>query len=344
MTVSALDDPLVSLQSSLESAQNSLPAASTIAPPHSGISLFDTKNELFLSYLENLTFLILFKLRDLKSPAQSTNGDARSPNGESDIPATVVQTLVELRLYLERGVRPLESRLRYQLDKVVRAAADADAATAANGAVNTRSRADSTDGDAIAMPAVDPLSFRPNPAAFRRPPAPAPALEEQEKPEAYRPPRIAPTLPPDFDSARRPPRERRPQRSALLEEFIEDELSGAPAARASIGSAMDRAGQRQRTAKERREEAERTQFEEENLTRLPGKGGKKGKRGRERDGWGGEEWSGLGRGAERLLEMTGGEGRKKRKAEGESRSAGRMGEKWETKVRRAEAKKRKKSN
>ena len=339
MTVSALNDLLTSLQGSLESAQSSLPEASKIAPPASGISLFDTKNELFLSYLEHLTFLILVKLRNLKSSAQPSNGASNSPQGESDIPTAVVQQLVELRIYLERGVRPLESRLRYQLDKVVRAAADAEtaaAATTTNGAALSRFHAG---------PEIDPLSYRPNPAAFRRPVAPAPALEDAEKPEPYRPPRIAPTLPPDFDSARRPPRERRPQRSALLEEFIEDELSGAPTTQASIGSARERAGQRQRTARERRKEDERNQYEEENMVRLPGKGGKKGKRDRERDGWGGEEWAGLGRGAERLLEMTGGGGEKKRKAEGEGgRTGGRIGERWETKVRRAEAKGRKKGH
>jgi U3 small nucleolar ribonucleoprotein protein LCP5 len=58
--------------------------------------------------------------------------------------------------------------------------------------------------------------------------------------------------------------------------------------------------------KERREEAERREYEESNFVRLPAQSKKdKAKKGRARDaGWGGEEWRGLGAGLDRIERLT----------------------------------------
>ena len=54
---------LNTLTDSLATATDSLSSTANLAPPSDGISLLDTKNELLLSYLHNLVFLIILKLR-----------------------------------------------------------------------------------------------------------------------------------------------------------------------------------------------------------------------------------------------------------------------------------------
>ncbi len=108
---------LNTLTQSLAAAHDSAPEATSIKRVSEGISLLDVKNELLLSYLQNLVFLILLKLR---------NQNGSSDQDESEVlDDAVVKKMVELRIYLEKGVRPLEGRLKYQMDKVLRAAEDA---------------------------------------------------------------------------------------------------------------------------------------------------------------------------------------------------------------------------
>ncbi|MCJ1486527.1 hypothetical protein MMC06_006704, partial [Schaereria dolodes] len=125
MAVATLPALLSTLTDSLTSADNSIPEASSAATPADGISLLDTKNELLLSYIQNLVFLIILKLRNqsVSEPHKSENGTQGASS--VDLQDQVVKKLVELRVYIEKGVRPLESRLKYQIDKVLRAAADA---------------------------------------------------------------------------------------------------------------------------------------------------------------------------------------------------------------------------
>ncbi|EOD46772.1 putative u3 small nucleolar ribonucleoprotein lcp5 protein [Neofusicoccum parvum UCRNP2] len=121
---------LSNLTASLTSAAETLPAqnedaaaaTTSFLPPKDGISLLDVKNELLLSYLQNLTFLILLKLRNSNTKSRKDSEEAEDDGGVED---EVVKKLCELRLYLEKGARPLEGKLKYQIDKVVRAADDA---------------------------------------------------------------------------------------------------------------------------------------------------------------------------------------------------------------------------
>jgi U3 small nucleolar ribonucleoprotein protein LCP5 len=57
----SLEALLATLVSSIQSASEALPTED-VSPPKEGISLLDVKNELLLSYLQNLVFLILLKL------------------------------------------------------------------------------------------------------------------------------------------------------------------------------------------------------------------------------------------------------------------------------------------
>ncbi|KAL9577833.1 MAG: hypothetical protein Q9212_006113, partial [Teloschistes hypoglaucus] len=111
---------LSSLTESLDLATECVPTIEALHPPSDGLSLFDVKNELLLSYVQNLVFLILFKLRNHTSSNNEDSSDTQPSHDD------IVKNLVSLRLYLEKGVRPLESRLKYQLDKLLLAASEAD--------------------------------------------------------------------------------------------------------------------------------------------------------------------------------------------------------------------------
>ncbi|KAF8475959.1 hypothetical protein BDZ91DRAFT_710654 [Kalaharituber pfeilii] len=104
---------LDSLTTSLSTALDSLPNPSKFLPPPNGISLLDLKNESLLSYLHALSALILLRLRSAKGAEKN------------DI-ASCVEQLVELRAMLEKGVKPVEGKLRYQIDKVVMRSLEAE--------------------------------------------------------------------------------------------------------------------------------------------------------------------------------------------------------------------------
>ncbi|KAE8443996.1 hypothetical protein EG329_001125 [Mollisiaceae sp. DMI_Dod_QoI] len=310
---------LENLQQALISATEAAEKIQAPIPPKDGISLLDIKNELFLSYLQNLVFLIILKLRHHEGDIEEQD------EGLDD---SVVKKLVELQVYLEKGVRPLESKLKYQIDKVLRAADDAkraeDAAllqkngTKAHGDEEETSEededgedgardseAESTDVADLKASQIDDLQYRPNPSSFVRPAGIADTeTNGRSEDGVYRPPRIQATAMPTTG-----PREkeaRRPNKSATLDEFVNTELSSAPLAEPSIGSTIVSGGRRSKSEKEKKEEQERREYEERNYVRLPKETKKeRAKKGGRRDaGYGGEEWRGLGEGIDRIERLT----------------------------------------
>jgi U3 small nucleolar ribonucleoprotein protein LCP5 len=304
----ALPALLDTLSKSLTSALESLPEPASTIPLRDGISLLDVKNELLLSYLQNLVFLILLKIRN-----RATDSHTDDEENLND----VVRKLVELRVYLEKGVRSLEGRLKYQIDKVIRAANDAEKASApANGARRKTTKVPREDSDQdsdenssndvmLKASEINDLQYRPNPSAFVQP-SNTVAKEDADKAKdgIYRPPRIVPTIMPTTGPKEREPR--KPKKSATLNEFISTELSATPLAEPSIGTNIVSGGRRSKSEREKREEAERLEYEETNYTRLPreSKKEKARKRGRQDAGYGGEEWRGLGEGLERIEILT----------------------------------------
>lgn len=327
LTMTVTDRSLVSLLSSLTDSLTSATSALSenserFLPPQDGISLLDVKNELLLSYLQNLAFLILFKVRDCNST---------EPSQENDLYKSVVEKLVELRVYLERGVRPIEKRLKYTIDKYLQAAQNkknAPATRTSTGHIRDPDASDVSDEDSEddvdGAPAHDPsvtaadASHAPRLAslALSTKTANAATSSPSNATGIYKPPRVTPTAMPSTDPDARPASQRK-RKSALMNEYITDELSSAPIAQPSIGSnntILDR-GRTGHTQRDVDKQRERTDYEERHFTRLPGeskaekrKARKRGEGGERRDMFGGEDWTGLGGLGDRIGKSVSGGG------------------------------------
>ena len=324
---SLLDNLTSSLSTCLSAAEppTSIFSPSSTLATKDGISLLTTKNELLVSYLQNLVFLIILKLRS----------DPEGGNERDEIGNEVVQKLVELRAYMEKGIKPLEGKLRYQIEKVVRAAEDVErrkvgkTKAKANGIVHQDEDASGTDEDNDhdneegdeEQNDLDDLSYRPNPSALQLK-APAQTRSASNPKDnntsgTYKPPRINPVTMPSTDplSSTARSRQSRPQKSHLLEDYISTSLSEAPTAEPSIGSSSlsrPSASRKQISQRERKEEVERRRYEEENFIRLPGlsktERKKRAKTERGRVGGfelGGEDFGGIGEVGDRVSRAVG---------------------------------------
>jgi U3 small nucleolar ribonucleoprotein protein LCP5 len=296
MAQTSLPTLLASLSQSLDSALEGTSRLTGVPPPPDGVSLLDVKNELLLSYLQNLVFLLLLKIRN-----------ARHADGSSDQEGHVVEKLVELRLYLEKGVRPLEEKLRFQLDKILRIAEDAE--RSAQRQQENDSASDDEDQEAATR--NDKLSDRQAAPGFHFV-SPAHAVgmaaAATDKTGVYRPPRFAPTAMPTTE--RRERRDRRPLKSATMDEYISNELSTAPFAQPSVGTTIVHGGRQIKTATERAEDDRRRDYEETNFVRLPKESKKDRAKRNKMEGrsskmqFGGEDWRDLGEGADRIERLT----------------------------------------
>ncbi|QPH17888.1 hypothetical protein C2857_002802 [Epichloe festucae Fl1] len=315
-TLSAL---LASLTQSLSLTQEACPKIANIEHPEDGISLLDVKNELLLSYLQNLVFLILLKLRN----AQSESAHSQK------LDEAVRSKLVELRLYLEKGARPLEEKLRFSIERFLRTAADAQ--RAADQEAKARSRNGTSKGDSGSESGQGESdeesgeetgqTHRPQPRQGNKAAAAAPNFgtliddetvkqdDRNDNPSGiYRPPKRDRVL---METGRPKDRnERRAHKSFTMDEFVNDELSAAPIAEPSIGTTIVQGGRKMKTAEERKDEAERRDYEESNFVRLPKESKKdKAKKNKasgrnDRMQFGGEEWHNLGEGIDRIDRLT----------------------------------------
>ena len=244
---------------------------------------------------------------------------------------------MELRIYTEKGVRPLEGRLKYQLDKLLLAASEASVEPAPTGAVKipitserriVESNASASDSDAeiAPRPAIPDLAYRPNPSAFARP-SDSKATRQSTSDGLYRPPRITPTALPTTDALSRK-KEVKPRKSHTLNAFIHEEMDDAPIAEPSIGAGSGLKG------REKEKEEEKRGYEETRLVRLPGE--KKKKDRRRGEGFGEDLADGLGDFDFEGLKGKGG----KRKRERDGGNEGRVGEVWENRVKKGVGRKR----
>lgn len=318
----SLIDSLSKLTSSLQAATHALPDAANSDITPDGISLLDVKSELLVSYLQNLVFLVLLQLR---SASEGREQDGAAVDGEE-----VVKKLVELRLHLEKGVRPLEGRIKYQIDKAIRAAETSARQSAPKKQAQPPKTVEngseqSEEGESDDAEEMDELAFRPNLDAFaQRPETVSETKDIGNTNGVYRPPRITPTALPSQSFDDRRTASRKPQRSHVLDDYIDNELSHAPLAQPSIGSTIVAGGRYTKSDKERREEGERTAYEEANFTRLPpmSKKEKARKAARKPLGFGGEELRGIGDGLDRIHTLTSKKGTKERMTQDGPRGSG----------------------
>lgn len=313
---------LEQLTQSLSLTREAAPALSTIEHPKDGISLLDVKNEVLLSYLENLIFLILLKIRNhKKSPSVSKEGNLNEE---------VRSKLVELRLYLEKGARPLEEKLRFSIERFLRSADDAQREEhakehQANGNARTGSESDEdesgsgSDDDEDEESEAEPQNTKRKTPHGKMTAAPKfgnlvddvtarPAQGDGAPSGVYRPPKRDRQV---MDTgARKEKVDRRPNRSRTMEEFVNSELSAAPMAEPSIGTTIVQGGRKTKTTADRAAEAERREYEETNYTRLPKESKKDKAKKASQDGssrrmqFGGEEWHDLGEGVDRIDRLT----------------------------------------
>lgn len=111
---------ITDLQQRLDDLKSSLDLESKLrsfgsSTPH-GMSLLEVKNQVLFAYCVNLLFYLTLRLNDGRLPTDESSeslGDVRTH--------PVVLRLAQLRLVLER-VRPLEKKLQYSIDKLVKEA------------------------------------------------------------------------------------------------------------------------------------------------------------------------------------------------------------------------------
>ncbi|KAL6862920.1 hypothetical protein ACO1O0_003163 [Amphichorda felina] len=320
---------LESLTQSFASVQEATSKFSAIDRPKDGISLLDVKNELLLSYLQNLVFLILLKLRNAKDD---------STKKSNEIDEAVRSKLVELRLYLEKGARPLEEKLRFSIERFLSRAHDTQReesqkkhAKKINGHSDSESESDSGSGSEEEESDDDQDSVDET-GNDRRPAPQKPTNKNKGAPRlggladdatvqpmqrgddgaptgVYRAPKRERVVM-EAPASRRDKSDRRPAKSHTMDEFVASELSTAPLAEPSIGTTIVQGGRKMKTAREQADEAERRDYEENNFVRLPAQSKKdRAKKNREsgannRMNFGGEEWHNLGEGIDRIDRLT----------------------------------------
>ncbi|KAK2675731.1 hypothetical protein RAB80_007916 [Fusarium oxysporum f. sp. vasinfectum] len=278
---------LTSLTQSLSSALEVTPKLAAIEHQKDGISLLDVKNELLLSYLQNLVFLILLKLRNSKS-----NSDKAEDDSELD---ESVRAKLKLRFSIDRFLRTADDAERERQAKEAKAAAGSD----------SEEEEDDSEEEADA----EALSHKPgNFGAMADDVTARRAERDGGAAGVYRPPKRDRAT---MDAPqRREKHDRRAGKSHTMEEFVASELSSAPLAEPSIGTTIVQGGRKMKTDAERKEEAERRDYEEMNFTRLPKESKKDRAQKAKQAGrsnrmqFGGEDWHNLGEGVDRIDRLT----------------------------------------
>lgn len=264
-----------------------------------GMSLLALKSNSLLSYVNNLALIILSHLTRLQQENVEEQKEA------------AVKASIEQRVTMEKGVKPLEKKLLYQLDKMVRSfyRMEEESAkleekvkeqSATIGRNPAHSNEDSEDESSDSEEEDDALSFRPDAAALARmAPSkqkrkPTKDVPEEESKEKYKPPKISAVAPPsaNFDDRAGPKQHNRKLQS--MEEYLQ-ETSDLPQTETSIGSTIiDKGRGGVKTSRERQKEKEIQRYEESNFTRLPHTATKKSfkqKMAERVNNFAGEDWS-----------------------------------------------------
>ncbi|GAA6041317.1 hypothetical protein JCM8097_001336 [Rhodosporidiobolus ruineniae] len=232
---------VAAVRTSAQGWKNSADTSNELTYP-SGISLLSLKNHLLLSYLHHLVSLFALKL------SSRSLADA-DPAGAA--PADVVQQLVKLRVVLEK-VAPLEQKLKYQVEKLVRKADqfDEEGAQAEEDVLN------------------DPLAFRPNPANLVLDRTASDVEDDEDAEEragVYRPPRVA-AMPYTEAPAKRKKAKRTAMPSHLVSDMSLAMSSATPYGESTTGLSVSHDPSLQSGTARHLKRVE--QYEMENFTRM----------------------------------------------------------------------------
>ncbi|CUM65015.1 uncharacterized protein PRCAT00002634001 [Priceomyces carsonii] len=255
-----------------------------------GVSLLALKNNSLLSYINNLVLIVLGHLKRV-------NGSCNDEVLEDAVKGSIVQ-----RVTLEKGIKPLEKKLNYQLDKMIRSyhrmeAENKKQEEELDGKMRSRSSEGGNSSSANSSDVSsgeeeeDELSLKPDSSALAKL-----TKEEKSNPitgkEKYRPPKISAVAPPtqQFDTKR----QHSGRKLQSMEEYLRDS-SDLPQVETSIGSTIVDSGRGGvKTNAEREKEKEIQSYEENNFVRLPQTQMKKSFKDREREkvnNFAGEDWS-----------------------------------------------------
>ncbi|KAJ3843787.1 hypothetical protein EV361DRAFT_883057 [Lentinula raphanica] len=283
------------MTASMASARETIGLLKTKGPSYfknkDGISLLSLKHHVLVSYLQSLLLVSTRRalgnsLSERNPPPQPFSSSERSVRGAGS--GDLVDQMIEGRIVLEK-VKTLEGRMRYQIEKLVKAA-------------RQQEKVESDDVD-------DPLAFRPNPQNL---------LESHDHDEdtnadidetadgIYRPPRVAPMpyIPQTTATTKR--QQRAPVPTALASVLHTDGSMPHVESTSGLGNtpSLNNTSSRAKYLKHL------TEFEEEQFGRVMM--GKKEARRRARD----EEALALGGGLSGLGEEGKGAGRRRRTAGG----------------------------
>ncbi|KAG7882247.1 hypothetical protein KL935_001404 [Ogataea polymorpha] len=282
LTSSSLDNVVSYLEDSekIPDLVQSLVQESESSQEVEGVSLLSLKNNSMISYINNLLVILGSRISLIK-------------DGDTEMFDKAVKNSIVQRVTLDRGVKPLEKKLNYQLDKLVsayqrREKEQNEVREKVHEMVHYDSSEDSEDNE----DEDEGLNYRPDASAFMKKDSKQETSEKEEDNGKYRPPKIAAVLPPQTFSESDTTHKRR-RNLQSMDEYLE-ELSEAPAVEASIGSTIVNKGRDMKTKRQLEKEAEIQRYEEENFTRLPAsqvKMSAKEKRKKQQNEFFGEDWS-----------------------------------------------------
>lgn len=285
-------------------------AGSSEASSLDSVSLLSLKNSALLGYITDLALLLAIRLKSIRE-------DANSASYKED-QEVVLKSTVTNRVVLEKGIKSLEKKMSYQLEKMVNAfhrreKEQEDLEQKLKAKLEGNENAGEEDDEEEEEEEDDEeeeeegLGFKPNPSALlkRGKPAYKKSLESKAKAEKengeeeggkkttgekYRPPKISATSISDPDKEIKGRKQRNLQ---SMDEYLQD-ISEAPSLEKSIGSTIINKGRDVKSKKQMEKEAEIQRYEEENFTRLPATKTKENKRERAkrmRNEFFGEDWS-----------------------------------------------------
>ncbi|XDT32131.1 Sas10/Utp3/C1D family [Nakaseomyces glabratus] len=239
------------------------------------VSLLTLKNDSMLAYLNSLLHILHDKM--------DRTGERVTADGHRE-------RTIEHRVVLERGVKPLEKKISYQLDKLTRAYTrmEKEYTDAEKRAAEKSAHREAEDSDSADDSSDEELSYRPNASALVASKDKTSrdrknkgdegegdeSGEDEEKSGVYRPPKINAVLPPqqhhfeDRFVARDHKNKSNRSRMQAMEDYIK-ENSEQPDWESSIGANIVNHGRGGvKSLRDTEKECQVTTYEEENFTRL----------------------------------------------------------------------------